>query len=87
MHTFISYKDRPSPKFDAIEDIKVWLGYERWEDLSLIMARVTNPSQFQFAASLAGIEGFPVEAWYDLYHGEGAYNKAWDALEVGDSNA
>lgn len=87
MHTEVDYTNRPSAKFDAVEDVKSWIGPERWAKLSLQMAKVTNPEHFAIYADLAGIQGFPVEAWYDLYHGEGAYVKAWDALEVGGSNA
>ena len=68
-------------RHQAIEDIKDWMGNSRFDALSPEMKLVTDPRQFQFYAGLTGVEGFPVEAWYDLYHGEGAYLAAWAELE------
>jgi hypothetical protein len=82
MHTDISYKNSPAPKFDAVEDIKKWLGAKKWKEVSPQMAKIKDPQQFCFLAGIAGIQWFPVEAWYDLYHGEGSYKAAWERVEL-----
>lgn len=74
-HTTIDYSKSPSTKFDAVEDIKQWLG-ERWDVVSPEMAKVTNCASFAMYASLGGVQGFPVIAWYELYHGEGSWKQA-----------
>jgi hypothetical protein len=81
MKTTIDYSSSPAKRFDAVEDIKKYLGAKKFDELSPQMARVSNPKEFTFYCMIAGIEGFPVEAWYDLYQGEGAYRKALQAQE------
>lgn len=76
MKTTIDYSSSPSKRFDAVEDIKKYLGKKKWAKVSPEMAKITNPQQFGFYCMLAGIDGFPVEAWFDLYHGEGSYQRA-----------
>lgn len=83
MHTTTNYSKSPAPKFDAVEDIKGHFA-ERWATVSPMMAKVTDTQAFRIAASFGGVEGFPVEAWFDLYHGEGAY-KAGVAMEPEDA--
>lgn len=85
MKKTIDYSKSLCPAFDAVEDIKAELG-PRWASASPLMARVTNPSDFAQWASFAGVEGFPVGAWYELYHGAGSWEKAWDKL-VRESHA
>jgi hypothetical protein len=80
MHTTIDYSNSPAKIFDAVEDIKAWLGQTNWDRVSPAMAKITNPRQFDFYAALAGVSGYPVEAWYELYHGQGSWKKAWDGL-------
>lgn len=70
------YSKSPAKAFDAVEDVKAWLG-SRWAVASPEMAKVRDPEQFALWASFAGIEGYPVEAWYELYHGKGSWTKAW----------
>ncbi len=82
MHNTVNYKNSPAPKADAVQDVKEWLGAKKWKEVSPQMAKVKDPQQFDFLAGIAGISGFPVMAWYDLYHGEGSYEKAWDLLEA-----
>lgn len=84
MHTTINYTSSPSPKFDAVEDIKQYLGQAKWDELFPLMAKVKSPSQFQSYCYLAGVQGLPVTAWYDLYHGEGAYDRNWDGDQAND---
>ena len=72
MHNTIDYSNSPCPSSDAVEDIKDWLG-DKWDVISPEMAKVTNQENFTIYASLVGIQGFPVKAWYELYHGEGSW--------------
>lgn len=70
MKTTISYADRETPNFDAVADIQNYLG-DRYETV----AEVVKPlpwEQFQIACSFAGIEGFPVTAWFRHFNGEEA---------------
>lgn len=72
-HQIIDYTNSPAKHFDAVEDIKSFLGRDRWERIYPLMAKVTNRDTFEEYANLAGIGGFNVEAWYDHYHGQGAW--------------
>jgi hypothetical protein len=81
MKTTIDYSKSPAKSFDAVEDIKDYLGLDRWEKVSPEFAQIKDPEQFSAWAGFAGIEGFPVKAWYELYHGEGSWNRAWDVKE------
>lgn len=73
MHTTIDYSGSPSMAFDAVEDIKEWLGKAKWDEISPMMAKVTDCEQFRMYAWLAGVQGFPVKAWYEIYHGQGSW--------------
>ena len=73
MHTTIDYSKSPCAAFDAVNDIKEWLGQERWDKVSPEMAKVKDQEHFMHYAGLAGIQGFPVQAWYELYHGQGSW--------------
>ncbi len=73
MHTIIDYSQSPSKSFDAVEDIKEWLGKDRWAVVSPEMAEVKDQERFELYASLAGISGYPVKAWFELYHGQGSW--------------
>lgn len=73
MHYTKDYSQSPAKSFDAVNDIKDWLGPERWDKVSAIMRTVVDHNQFAIAASFAGVHGFPVKAWYELYHGEGSW--------------
>lgn len=75
MHNTIDYGKSPSPAVDAINDIKSWLGQDRWDKLYPEMSKVTNCYQFAMFCSLAGIQGFPVKAWYELIHGQGSWKQ------------
>lgn len=68
----IDYAHSPAPRFDAVEDVKNYFG-GRWDTVSEIMCKVTDPDQFRVLANFAGVRGFPVIPWYELYHGEGAW--------------
>jgi hypothetical protein len=81
MHTDVSYKNRLTPAFDAVEDVKNWFGPERWETISPVMAVVKDVQQFCFYAEFGGVKGFPVKAWYELYQGQGSWDKAWAEIK------
>jgi hypothetical protein len=82
MHATIDYSKSPAPAFDAVEDIKLWLGQAKWDQVHPRMSKITDVRIFAFYAELAGIQGFPIEAWWELIHGEGSWDKAWAALEA-----
>lgn len=73
MHTTVSYHNSPSPAFDAVQDIIDYLGKAKYAEVSPMMAEVTNCGQFAMFCSLAGIQGFPVRAWYEHFHGQGSW--------------
>lgn len=75
MKTTVDYSRSPAKAFDAVEDVKSWFG-PKWPEVSDMMKSITDPQTFAFYANFGGVEGYPVEAWYDLYHGQGAYAKA-----------
>lgn len=74
-HYDVDYKDRETPKFDAVEDIKQYLG-KHYDACAEKMKEIDKIPVFYLACAIMGIQGFPVEAWYDHFHGEGAYNNA-----------
>lgn len=82
MHNTIDYSKSPSPASDAVNDIKEWLGQDRWDRVSPELAKVTNADAFTMLAGLAGVQGFPVKAWYELYHGQGSWDAWWKANET-----
>ena len=79
MKTQIDYAGSPAPRFDAVEDIKDYFG-KRWDKVSGLMGAIHDVELFEQWANFSGVEGFPVKAWYDLYHGEGAYDAAWNLV-------
>lgn len=76
MKITIDYGKSPSPSFDAVQDIKEWIGAEGYAKIAPEMAKITNRDQFALYCDLAGIEGFPVKAWYDHFQGQGAWESA-----------
>lgn len=77
MKTTIDYAKSPAPAFDAVEDIKDYLG-DRYDKIAHEMGRIHDPELFGLFCDFAGISGFPVGAWYDHFHGQGAWIKAQD---------
>lgn len=73
MHNTIDYGKSPSPAFDAVEDIKSWLGPKRWAKLQPEMSKVKHCGNFAMFCALAGIQGYPVRAWYELINGQGSW--------------
>lgn len=74
MKTTISYKDSPAPNFDAVQDIMTYLG-DRYDRVAPEISKITHCGQFAMACSLGGIEGFPVKAWYEHFHGQGSWKQ------------
>jgi len=72
MKTTVDYSKSPSPQFDAVEDVKAYFG-TKWPEVSELMAGVKSQADFAMWAGFAGVEGLPVKAWYELYHGQGAW--------------
>lgn len=79
MKTIVDYAKSPAPKADAVNDVKDYFG-TKWNEISAHMRQIKDVEQFELWANFAGVEGFPVKAWYDLYWGEGAYDAAWDVV-------
>lgn len=75
-HTTIDYSKSPAAAFDAIEDIKDWLGAERFSLLTKELAKY-NCQTFANLVSISGIQGYPVKAWYELIHGQGSW-RDWE---------
>lgn len=75
MKTTIDYTKSAAPNFDAVQDIIEYLGWDKYDQLAPQMGKVTDVDTFIAYCSLAGIEGFPVRAWYDHLHGQGAFQK------------
>lgn len=75
MKRTVDYSKSASPRADALQDVIEELG-ERWDSARASgLNKVTDTEQFAAWAGFAGIEGAPVEAWYDHYHGQGAWEK------------
>ena len=74
MSTTISYANSPCPATDAVNDIKEWLG-DNWDAISQEMSKVSDCRRFAFYATFSGVQGYPVIAWYELYHGQGSWQE------------
>lgn len=73
MHYNVDYTDHPNKAKAAVSDILDFLGTERFEKLVPEMAKITHCGNFAMYCALAGIEGYPVIAWYESFHGEGTW--------------
>lgn len=65
-----SYKNTENPKWLAIKDIREYLGEDVFNKVEKELRKVKNYENFKIVCMIGGIEGYPVEAWYDLLHGE-----------------
>lgn len=81
MHTTKDYSKSITPSFDAVEDVKKWLG-RKWDTISPQISKIKDREQFALYADLAGIQGFPVAAWYELYHGQGSWHHTMSPEEA-----
>lgn len=72
MKNVIDYKSSPAPAFDAVEDVIFWLG-KSYDKIAREMALVKDCRTFAFYCRFVGIQGFPVKAWYEHFHGQGSW--------------
>lgn len=73
MHHEVDYSKSPAPAFDAVRDIIDWLGQERYDKVAPEMAKHKHCGNFTMFCALAGIQGYPVKAWYEHFHGQGSW--------------
>lgn len=71
MKRTVDYAFSPCPNADAVADIQEYLG-DRYDRVAAYLRTITDFGQFQLWCSFAGIEGFPVKAWFRHFHGEDA---------------
>ena len=68
-----SYEDLPMPekREKAMRDIKAYLGPKKFQELNnkFISAGKIDSGQFEFICMVGGIEGYPVQAWYENLYG------------------
>lgn len=74
MKTTIDYSNDPAPMHKAVEDIKDYLG-DAYDNAAEVVKRLESRELFSQVCGFMGIEGLPVRAWYDHFHGEGAFAK------------
>lgn len=55
----------------AIEDIKDYMGSERFEMLTELFKNEGEMTlgQFEMVVSFAGVQGYPAKAWYNYIYG------------------
>jgi len=65
MHRQVEYRG-PDAEERAMQDIRSWLGEQRFAFLEAEFRKWDHMSEMQFAVimSFAGIQGFPVGVWY-----------------------
>ncbi len=68
----IDYSKSPAKAFDAVEDIKDYLG-DRYDHMVELIENVSDCERFAFYCSMMGISGFPVKAWYEHFHGQNSF--------------
>lgn len=68
---YSNLNDDPISKHNkAIQDIKEYIGDDRFETLTEKFKQM-SPSleQFELMVSFAGVQGYPVKAWYNYIYG------------------
>lgn len=71
-HYDIDYSKLPEPEKHnkAIQDIKDWMGVERFDKITELFKQnyPTGPGidQFNLMCAFVGVSGYPVKAWYNL---------------------
>lgn len=71
-----TYAKSPAPAFDAVEDIKFYLG-DKYDTMVGHIKPHKHHGTFALACSLIGIHGYPVKAWYEHFNGQ----DTWVELE------
>lgn len=74
-HRTVDYSNSPAKAFDAVQDVMEWFG-DTYQLIADMMKPVTDPDMFAFYCMLSGVQGYPVKAWYEHFHGEGSWDKA-----------
>jgi len=72
-----SYWYGPSPKFDAVESIITWIGRMDYPELRASAIKIDCTVCFIECCEAIRVKGFPVEAWYDHFQGEGKFNERY----------
>lgn len=72
MKTTIDYGKSPAPMTDAVADVMEYFG-DRYDTVAGMMKEIKDCRTFKFYCGLAGIEGLPVKAWYEHFHGGGTW--------------
>lgn len=68
-----NYADSPAKAFDAVEDVKTYLG-DRYDQVRGVLSATADPYQFaSVCENMLGIEGYPIEAFYDSIFGQGKF--------------
>lgn len=73
MHYTRDYTNSPTKAFDAVQDIIDYLGKTKYDKIAPWMARVSHCGNFAMFCALAGIQGYPVIAWYEHFHGQDSW--------------
>lgn len=81
MKVTVDYGASPAKLTDALADVIEYFG-DRWPDVRPLMAQIVDPAEFEAFANFAGVEGLPVRAWYEHYHGGEAWDAAWAAAKL-----
>ena len=74
MHYTIDYSKSPAKAFDAVEDIKDYLG-DRYDSIAELVSEVSDCDRFRNYCGFVGISGFPVKAWYEHFHGQNSFKE------------
>ena len=73
-HYTVNYKDLPKEEAHqkAISDIIDWLGKERYDKISenFRAEGFMSLKHFTFYCGISGVQGFPVQAWYEELFGD-----------------
>lgn len=78
MHFTKDYSASPAPMFDALQDLKDWIGEDRWDGFYAAASAVDNAFDLKLQLAIfAGVEGKPVEALWEAIHGQGTWEEAY----------
>ena len=69
----VNYANSPTPAFDAVEDIRGYLGPDKFSEITQKLKGVNVCATFALACAFCGVQGYPVQAWYELINGQGSW--------------